>query len=44
MLLRQRGRGRALYEEIKSGVLDGTYAAGTIYEIIRPEISVFLNF
>ncbi|MBB1598943.1 PLP-dependent aminotransferase family protein [Variovorax sp. UMC13] len=29
MLLRQGGRGRALYDEIKSGVLDGTYAAGT---------------
>lgn len=24
-----RGRGRALYEEIKARVLDGTYAAGT---------------
>ena len=23
------GRGRALYEEIRAGVLDGTYAAGT---------------
>ncbi|MDM0087242.1 MULTISPECIES: PLP-dependent aminotransferase family protein [unclassified Variovorax] len=29
MLVRQGGRGRSLYDEIKSSVLDGTYLAGT---------------